>query len=55
MRHYCPNTPIVLLGLKSDLRKGNQEGEREVAGYGGSFHPQVTQQEGRDLAREIGK
>ena len=45
MHLHCPDTPIVQLGLKSDLGKRYPEGEREVAGYERSSHPQVTQEE----------
>ena len=49
LHHSCPNSPIVLLGLKSDLRI---RGSEDVDGY---LHSHVSSKEGRKLARNIGE
>ena len=51
LRHHCPGTPVVLLGLKSDLREGGGGGARE-GGREGSI---VSFEEAQALAKEIGK
>ncbi len=44
--HYCPGTPIVLVGLKCDLRG------QEVRQYGGE---EVTREDAVQMAKDIGK
>ena len=29
-RHFCPGTPVVLVGMKSDLREGVQNSSRPI-------------------------
>lgn len=49
VQHYCPNTPVVLLGMKSDLRESNQSGDsRDRREY-------VTPAQANEMAKEIGK
>ena len=50
--HHCPNTPIILVGTKADLRssgaiKGQRPWRKEAA-------PEVSEQEGIDLALVLG-
>ena len=52
IRHYCPNTPIVLVGLKNDLRSqdaGNSRSSR------GNETAMVSKEEACQLAKDIGK
>ena len=49
VRHHCPDTPIVLLGLKNDLRNG------EGGGDGRLMDSHIAPKEGQDLANEIGE
>ena len=41
VQHYCPDTPSILVGMKSDLRRGAQE--------------TVTTEEAQQLAKEYGE
>ena len=51
VRHYCPDTPLVLVGMKGDLRERSvQESEREREG-----RPMVGELEAQQMARQIGK
>ncbi|KAI8830369.1 ras family-domain-containing protein [Chytriomyces cf. hyalinus JEL632] len=50
LHQHCPGVPIVLVGLKSDLRS-NIDVLRELALAGES---PVSEQQGRDVARKIG-
>ena len=51
IKHYCPNTPIVLVGLKNDLRS-------QPAGNNWSSHGNettlVSKEEACQLAKDIG-
>lgn len=57
MRHYCPETPILLVGTKSDLRE-NREALQQLAvefgssSSGGSGVP-LSRERGQKLARKI--
>ena len=46
VRHHCPNTPILLLGLKCDLR-GQPSSDR--------FRGEVPKDDAQKLAKEIGR
>ena len=48
--HYCPKTPVLLVGMKSDLRASDQS-EESSAGNGRRF---VTQEQATKMATEIG-
>ena len=50
MRHHCPNTPIILVGTKSDLRD-DQVTKNKLAEVGRS---PISQAKGESLAKEIG-
>ena len=52
IHHYCPNTPVLLVGMKSDLRGSDQSDERR-----GGRRPErfVTVEEAKEMAKEIGK
>jgi len=39
LKHHCPKAPIILVGTKTDLRKGQADG--------------VSQEEGQKLAKQI--
>lgn len=47
VRHYCPETPLLLVGFKADLRSGGTPAEQ-----GG--RRMVTVEEAKTLAKEIG-
>ena len=47
IKHYCPNTPWLLLGLKADLRSSSEPNRP-----GREF---VTEQDARDMAKELGQ
>jgi len=47
VRHYLPRTPTILVGLKTDIRDGDE------AGRPADFDP-VKKAEGEDLAKKIG-
>ena len=54
VKRHCPGIPVVLLGLKSDLRNdgsGNESGDVRKT----SETAQVSPEEGRLMARYIGK
>ena len=54
VRHHCPHIPVVLVGMKSDLRVSDIS--EDVSGGGSSKRDApVTAQEGKLLAREIGR
>ncbi|KAL5497563.1 hypothetical protein EMCRGX_G014056 [Ephydatia muelleri] len=46
IKHHCPNTPWLLLGLKADLRSSSEHNSP-----GREF---VTEQAARDMAKELG-
>ena len=46
VKHYCPDTPLILLGLKSDLRASSSSNGRPV--------DIVSYDEGDRLAKEEG-
>eukprot|EP00731_Ephydatia_muelleri_P009357 Em0004g1695a len=46
IKHHCPNTPWILLGLKADLRSSSEPNRP-----GREF---VTEQAARDMAKELG-
>ncbi len=46
VRHHCPNTPVLLLGLKSDLRS------QEVNGSG---YTEVPREDAQQLAKDLGE
>ena len=48
VNHYCPNTPVLLLGMKGDLRDSDQPA------HGGRVREFVSQEQARDMAQEIG-
>jgi len=48
VRHYLPRTPTILVGLKKDIRDGDDDKSRPV-----DFDP-VKKEEGEDLAKKIG-
>lgn len=52
LHHYCPFTPIVLVGTKSDLRdaEGNVSSQRRLS----SGEEKVSHTEGLQLAKDIG-
>ena len=51
LRHYCPDTPFVLVGMKGDLRERSvQESETER-----ERRPMVGELEAQQMARQIGK
>merc|ERR1719454_1630473 len=50
VRHHCPNTPIILVGTKSDLRD-DQVTKNKLAEVGRS---PISQAKGESLAKEIG-
>lgn len=50
LNHHCPNTPIILVGTKADLRE-NQERISDLAARGLEM---VTKEQGLNLAKEIG-
>lgn len=52
IKHYCPNTPIVLLGLKNDLR--SQVGGSNSS-HGDDDCSMVSKEEACQLAKDIGK
>ena len=52
VRHYCPDTPIVLVGMKSDLRESAQSHDRGVAAVGGREF--VTYEKAKEMAEVIG-
>ena len=47
IKHHCPNTPWILLGLKADLRSSSEPNRP-----GREF---VTEQAARDMAKELGQ
>ncbi|CDK26059.1 unnamed protein product [Kuraishia capsulata CBS 1993] len=47
---YCPNTPVILVGLKKDLRPEHEEGE-EARDYDKKY---VRSAKGEQVARYIG-
>ena len=47
IKHHCPNTPWLLLGLKADLRSSSEHNSP-----GREF---VTEQAARDMAKELGQ
>ena len=49
IKHYCPNTPWLLLGLKADLRASSSH---MAAVPGREF---VTHQEAKDMAEQLGQ
>ena len=49
VRHFCPGIPVVLLGLKSDLRNDETGNARR------NLNRQISPEEGRKLAKNIGK
>ncbi|KAI8849607.1 Rho GTPase Rho1 [Chytridium lagenaria] len=51
MKHYCPKTPIILVGCKADLRKAHLEGR---GGVNMLVNKLVTPQEGEAMAKRIG-
>ena len=51
VRHYCPDVPLVLVGMKGDLREGSvQESERER-----ERRPMVGESDAQQMARQIGE
>ena len=52
IRHYCPNTPIVLVGLKNDLRSQAAGNSRSSRGIETAM---VSKEEACQLAKDIGK
>ena len=50
IQHHCPNTPLILVGTKSDLR--NDEGMKQKLASKG--HHMVTSEEAAARATEIG-
>ena len=53
VKHYCPNTPVLLMGMKGDLREAKEESSDERRGRGRREF--VTPEQARDMAKEIGK
>lgn len=49
VKHHCPNTPLMLVGMKSDLRESDQS--HDSGSSRGRF---VTPQEAKEMAKEIG-
>ena len=47
VRHYCPSTPVVLVGMKGDLRDGGNSTDRSL-----QF---VDKGAAEELAKEIGE
>ena len=47
VRHYCPSTPVVLVGMKGDLRDGGSSTDRS--------HQFVDLGAAQELAKEIGE
>jgi len=51
VRHHCPNTRMILVGTKLDLREAKEQIDRiREQGFAGP----ITPQEGQNLAKEIG-
>ena len=50
IRHHCPQTPIVLAGLKLDLRKNRQSTENHWL----KVDPFISNVEGEKLAKDLG-
>ena len=50
VRHHCPGTPLLLVGLKADLRSGGDSAERA-----GGRNRIVTVEEAQALAKETGR
>jgi len=48
MHHYLPRTPTILVGLKTDIRDGDDDAAKPV-----DFDP-VKKEEGEELAKKIG-
>ena len=53
VKQHCPGIPVVLLGLKSDLR--HDESINESGDVRRTSESQVSPEEGRLMARNIGK
>ncbi len=63
VKYHCPNTPVMLVGMKSDLRASDPSKQSPAAaadddngrgkgrGRGREF---VTPEQARDMAKEIG-
>jgi len=54
IRHHCPDTPFVLVGMKGDLREGATEGRHERR-EGERGKTMVGKLEAQQLAKEIGE
>jgi Ras-related C3 botulinum toxin substrate 1 len=51
VRHHCPNTKMILVGTKLDLRDSREAIDKiKEQGFAGA----ITTQEGQNLAKEIG-
>ena len=51
VKHYCPGTPIMLLGMKGDLRTSAGGGDS----ISGRTHQMVAVTAAQELAKEIGE
>ena len=51
VKHYCPGTPIMLLGMKGDLRTSAGGGDS----ISGRTHQMVDVAAAQELAKEIGE
>lgn len=49
VKHHCPDTPLLLLGMKSDLRDADQTSQT-----GSGRRAYVTPDEAKEMAKEIG-
>jgi len=51
--HYCPNTPIVLVGTKTDAREKDLKNAANNVQIGGKKLPFVTPEQGFEMAKQI--
>ncbi|XP_071820645.1 ras-related C3 botulinum toxin substrate 1-like [Apostichopus japonicus] len=52
IRHHCPNTPIILVGTKQDLR-GDEKGNRESQRKSDSESTVITHSQGLRLQKKV--
>ncbi len=52
VQHYCPDAPVVLLGMKSDLRGSDQSSSSQDRRADGRVY--VTTEQANEMAKKIG-